>query len=133
MRRENNMGAWPEPIDAEPQVKLEEEKMVLEKTTHIRVKGVGNPPRPTMDERRFLEACRSLGEKPNRKDHYRLLGMYVNSSFYFISRIYFVKAFLELLLNKKNSAHAFRSKCCLIRRHLVMYHAKFRVQPFEEE
>jgi hypothetical protein len=74
MRREN-LGAWPEPIDAEPQVKLEEEKMVLEKTTHIRVKGVGNPPRPTMDERRFLEACRSLGEKPNRKDHYRLLGM----------------------------------------------------------
>jgi hypothetical protein len=74
------MGAWPEPIDAEPQVKLEEEKMVLEKTTHIRVKGVGNPPRPTMDERRFLEACRSLGEKPNRKDHYRLLGTYPMST-----------------------------------------------------
>jgi hypothetical protein len=68
-RRREHLGNWQ--VEEDPLVKVEEEKMVDEMAAERR-----DPSRltPTLDERRFLETCRSLGEKPNKKHHYGVLG-----------------------------------------------------------
>ena len=62
----------------EPKVKLEEEKVVLIDDLQQRLPPPPTPttltPAMTVDEKRFLDTCRSLGEKPNKKYHYGLLG-----------------------------------------------------------
>lgn len=52
--------------ETEPQVKLEEEKVEVAVERRLS---------PTLDERRFLDTCRTLGEKPNKKHHYGVVGM----------------------------------------------------------
>jgi predicted HicB family RNase H-like nuclease len=67
--------------EGEPQVKLEEgEKVALAQlmgeTVAEEEEEGGQSAALTVDERRFLHTCRILGEKPHKKYHYGVLGVF---------------------------------------------------------